>query len=214
MPYTPGPFDSEHLYAQWGGKLPGGEGWSCGLRFAYTGVGVPGLPAGFLAGVKAAVQTYHTNIYSWTNANALLSFIKTNEIDVNGHYINQVTTGDVYADVPGGVAGVPSHPNQVALAVSLTTGYSRGLAHRGRFYSPLPNMPVAADGLIATAARDQVKTTATTLLTALNAVHADWKVAVFSRKSGAPTHRLVTGIAVGRAMDTQRRRRRKLTELW
>jgi len=35
---------------------------------------------------------------------------------------------------------------------------------------------------------------------------------VMSRKAGAPTTRIVTGVDVGRVLDTQRRRRRSLPE--
>ncbi|HEY9013483.1 MAG TPA: hypothetical protein VIM84_00255, partial [Gemmatimonadales bacterium] len=51
-------------------------------------------------------------------------------------------------------------------------------------------------------------------LTQMNASSTEFRVGVYSRKSGAPVHRLVTGVHVGRVLDTQRRRRRKLRELY
>jgi predicted peroxiredoxin len=66
--------------------------------------------------------------------------------------------------------------------------------------------------LISDEHRDFAVTAATTLLTSLNAASANWEVAVFSRKQGAAGNRKVTGIEIGRVLDTQRRRRRSLAE--
>lgn len=53
-----------------------------------------------------------------------------------------------------------------------------------------------------------------TFVSDLNAVNADFEVAIFSRKLGAAGNRRVTGNLVGRALDTQRRRRRSLPETY
>jgi hypothetical protein len=135
-------------------------------------------------------------------------------INTSGHYALQTTFEQVVADVGGGGTGGNLFPNQVALAISLTTAVTRGAAHRGRFYMPMPNITVVSDGLIAAANRDAVKGSADTFLAAINAVSANYDVAVFSRKAGNPAHRLVTGIEVGRVLDTQRRRRRQLVETY
>lgn len=213
MPYTPGPFDSEHVYLQWGGKLPGGEGWSCGLRMAKVLGGDLAQDAGWLNAAKTAVQAYHTNASSFISGGAKLSFVKANVINADGHYKFDTNNEVIVADVPGTNGdATPIHPNQVTYAVTLLTGFTRGPAHKGRFYVPLPNIIIGADGLMSTSNQTSAKTTANTLITALNAITANIQVAVFSRKSGAPAHRLVTGVTVGRALDTQRRRRKSLPE--
>jgi hypothetical protein len=214
MPYTPGPFDAPHLYLQWGGKLPGLETWSCGLRMAAAGAFTSLDPAGMLSGVTTAVQNYHTAANTLISSQAKLSFVKLNAINEAGHYIEQSTYESVLADLAGGLTPTNGVPNQLALAISLTTGVSRGPAHRGRFYLPLPAMALGSDGLVTTTHRDLVKGTTTTFINALNAVNTNYDVAVFSRKSGAAAHRVVTGHVIGRAVDTQRRRRRKVLEAW
>jgi hypothetical protein len=104
-------------------------------------------------------------------------------------------------------------PNQITLAATLATGYSRGPAHKGRFYLPMVAFQAqVADGLIATAAADAAQDVVSVWLTTCNAADPDYRVAVFSRKAGAPQHKLVTGIHIGRVLDTQRRRRRSLPE--
>lgn len=207
-----GPFDSAHLYVQWGGKLPGNEQWSCGFRMRKKSGGAMDSGAGLLAGIAGAIAVYHAGSPAPISQAAKLSFVKVNAIGIDGRYSGDGTNEATYADVPGSVTGAPAFPNQIAWAVSLTTGFSRGTAHRGRFYLPLPQVALASDGRVAEASADDCRTATTTLITNVNAVNADYEVAVFSRKVGAPGHRKVTGAEVGRVLDTQRRRRRSLVE--
>jgi hypothetical protein len=212
MPYEIGPYDSAHIYVQWGGKLPGGEQWTCGFRMAGPPANAETAPAGMLANIGAALVAYHQNINTGISARALLSFVKVNGVGTDGQYINDSTTQALYADLPAGGSVANTPANQVCLAVSLTTGYSRGPAHRGRFYLPLPVFALDANGVYAAANAISCSATADTLLSAVNAVSPDWKMADYSRKKYAPAHRLVTGNLVGRVYDTQRRRRRSLVE--
>lgn len=211
--YQPGPFDATHLYLQWGGKLPGGEEWSCGIRLANTGSAPTGMSSGMLTSYTTAVQAFHVATNTGISSHAKLSFVKCHPINTDGHYLDENSWISVLADVAGGIAMTdPVYPNQVAWAVTLTTGFSRGPAHKGRFYVPLPTCPTRAAGLTDVTYATNLSGTVDTLVAALNAVNADYDVAVFSRKAGAPAHRLVTGNLVGRVLDTQRRRRRKIGE--
>lgn len=212
MVYTPGPYDGPHHYLQWGGKLPGDEEWSCGLRLAPASGITPANDPSTLTAVKNAVQTYHAAAQTYISGPAKLSFVKLNLIGADGHYVEETTQEVVVADVAGGGPVTQPHPNQVALAVSLTTGFSRGPAHRGRFYLPLPGFMVESTGLLDATNATGVRTTTLAFIAALNAVTPNWDVAVYSRKAGAATHRLVTGVQVGLVLDTQRRRRRSLLE--
>lgn len=212
MAYEPGPYDSKHWYLQWGGKLPGNEQWSCGLRLANTAGGDPINDPAMLAACKTAIQAFHVSVGASISQPAKLSFVKLNLIGTDGHYVAPVTYQTIVADVSGGGPASAPYPNQIALAVSLTTGFSRGPAHRGRFYLPLPGFNLDGTGLIAAANANVCSGAVDTLVAALNAVSANAKVAVFSRKFGAAAHNLVTGNLVGRVYDTQRRRRRSLIE--
>jgi hypothetical protein len=214
MVYVAGNFDQAHHYVQWGGSLPGGDEWSCGLRmYVPTGITPINDPT-VLAGVSAAVSAFHTAAGTQISPGAKLTFAKMNLVGVDGHYVDLTTHETVFASLAGGGSGSNTPPNQVALAVTLETGYARGPAHRGRFYLPMPMTPLASDGRIATGSRDPVAATAATFLAALNAVTANAKVGVFSRKAGVAGHRAVTLMSVGRVLDTQRRRRNKLVEAY
>lgn len=213
MPYEAGPFSDDHLYLQWGGKLPGGETWSNGVRLIKTAPGTidPNAGATFIAAATTAVQAFHVRAGSMIHANAKLSFVKLNAIGEDGLYMQDLTTQQVVADVAGGTA-FAAPANQVALVVTLETGFSRGPAHRGRFYMPMCNAAPDSTGLITTTDRTAIKTSVETFRTALNALSANFQLGVMSRKLGAPAARACTAVSVGRALDTQRRRRRSLLE--
>lgn len=210
-----GPFIAPHLYLQWGGKLPGGEKWSCGLRMSTINSGSVDSAASMLTAAKNAVQAFHTSTSGGVqiNSRALLSFVKLNAIGTDGKYMLQTTNEAIVADVPGGYTlSTGNFPNQVALAVTLTTAVTRGPANKGRFYVPLPAYDVGTDGRIGSTYTTNAEAGVMTLINALNAINTDIKVAVYSRKAGAAAQRLVTGAKVGRVLDTQRRRRNKLVE--
>jgi hypothetical protein len=226
--YTPGPFDIEHLYLQWGGKLPGGEQWSCGIRIAEQGVHVPGatyVPPesdvdDWLNGaVKDAVAAYHTRAITAINPLAKLSFCKLNAIGTDGHYVWPLTHEHVFADLAGGGDAFNTTINQASVAVSLTTGFSRGPAHRGRFYLPMPAVQIGTDGLMVAAFANNIMASSKTFLEAIAdtpGIDAPNSMTpmVMSRKLGAPAHRKITGCQVGRVVDTQRKRRRSLPETY
>jgi hypothetical protein len=226
MSYTAGPFDIPHLLMQWGGKLPGGETWSCSMRLAQQAI-VPGIGPGvpdegyidsWLHGsMKDAVSTYHTAPDTHLNPNAKLSFVKLNAIAVDGTYQQDVTHEHVFADLAGGGDPMNTIVNQSSIAVSLTTGFSRGPAHRGRYYLPMPSVQVLADGTVNPAFITPMLASTKTFLEAIADVPGVDIVTsptptVMSRKLGAPAHRKITGCAIGKVVDTQRRRRRSLAE--
>lgn len=213
--YQTGPFDESHLYLQWGGSLPGSESWSCGVRFRAVTAANSGDPAGMIAGCVSAISSYHADANTKIATLAKLNFVKLNMVNTAGHYAADVTYQTILTPVAGGQSVAAGSPNQMALAVSLTTDVTRGHAHRGRFYLPMPQVALdATTGVLSTTDANAVKTRTLTFITALNAVSGNYKLAVFSRKSGDPRHRDVLSCQVGRTLDTQRRRRKKVLEAW
>jgi len=212
-PYTPGPFSSKHFYVQWGGKLPGNESWSCGIRLL-SGGGNPINDPTMNTAISNAVKAYHSASGTFISEAAKLSFVKVNIIGINGLYEADTTQETVIADLPGGGPATPPYPNQIAMAVSLTTGFSRGPAHRGRFYLPLPGFVIDTMGQISVSNAQGLKNTTETFLAALTTAGGTNVPAVMSRKSGAATSRPITGCEIGRVLDTQRRRRRSLIEAY
>lgn len=211
--YQVGPFDSTHIYVQWGGKLPGNEQWSCGFRL-WKAAGSTQASADALVGkIGDAVNAFHIRTTSHIGNKALLSFVKVNAIALDGTYQASGTTERIFPDIAGGQPTFVSdfHPNQVAWAVTLNTGFTRGPAHKGRFYIPLPAIILGADQRADVTDCQSLAQSANTLLSDVNAGGAEVMV-VMSRKAGKPGHRAVTGTSVGQVLDTQRRRRRSLVE--
>jgi hypothetical protein len=210
--YQVGPFDSTHIYVQWGGKLPGGELWSCGFRMWKASGSTPASATALLGQISTAITQYHGRPDTHIAPVAKLSFVKVNAMDVLGHYQGAGTTQALYADLPGGGTGGAQNANQVAQAVSLTTGFSRGPAHRGRFFNPAPDcLPDVTSGLAPASYAQALANSAKALLTDVNLGGGEQMV-IMSRKAGAPGHRAVTGVQVGRVLDTQRRRRGAIPE--
>lgn len=208
----------------WGGSLPGGEIWSNSLRLAadHTGDNPIGVWTwqqlqDWLDGeLKDEVEAWHTNPQAMIQYNCRLEYLKLNYINMAGHYVDPNTHEYVYATPPHGGSTAAPHPNQIALVVSLTTGLQRGYAHRGRFYSPMPTTTVQSDGLIGTGPAGDIATAAAAFLTAVNDTPgldntSSPNVCVMSKHGQGATH-IVTGVEIGRALDTQRRRRRELPE--
>lgn len=225
MGYQAGPFSHEHGYLQWGGVLPGDEIWSVGLRlgalnnfllgsFDYEGTDVDALLDYYVTKITA----FHQRAVSMISSRAQLDFVKLNKINVEGKYADQGNSHVRFLNPKingGGVGNAP--PNQVALALTLTTDVQRGPANKGRIYMPLPMCVPAPDGLISIADATSIMHSFRTLLEDISdtpgidgAETPD--VLVMSRKAGSPAARYVTGVKVGRVLDTQRRRRNHLKE--
>lgn len=193
------------------GSLPGGEQWTWSLSFIEN-FGPSTAPTEVPADVITAVQTFHQSSAVALGSGVTLDAIKLNEIGVDGRYTNSSATVEHFFDPPEGAAGTIQLPPQCATAVSLLTGKTRGLAHRGRFYVPRLGRTVGTDGRLTTSDQSDLLTAAAAMVGSLNtALGPDYVCGVVSdRRTGA--QQVVTELAVGRVVDTIRSRRRKLVE--
>jgi hypothetical protein len=223
-----GNYSRRFIQLQWGGTLLAPqEIWSCGLKICHpTGDDAAGsaavdaldLPALLNAtvGLASAVVSYHTNPAMVIASAAKLTFVKANKIGVDGKYVEGNTYVAPIANLGGASVTDPRYPTQVSLAVSLTTGFSRGPAHRGRFYLPMPNLQMSSDGRLSQSDVQAAATRSKIFIDDINSllagVSSPLRVAVMSRKTGAPAQRAVSGVEIGRVLDTQRRRRSKMVE--
>lgn len=163
-----------------------------------------------------------------------LTEVKVARIETNGEYVDgqpayshfylpPLQTSDV---APAGMAP------QNTMCATLTTDLPRGYASKGRIFLPPCNtMLPTADGRISAANANVLAASVKRLINELNANTAIGNVAVFSRGRGVPAYdaehnrieytypndgavNAVTGVRVGRVVDTQRRRRRQLAETY
>jgi len=222
------PFDRRHVLAQWGGTLPGGEIWSNSVRLAPSNTGpASDVPTHeemveWMEDLAAdAVANFHSRPDTGIHAQAKLTFLKMNVVDMNGHYVENTTLEHVYSPVVSGGSQSVLHPNQCTLVVSTCTEFARGPAHRGRFYLPLCAKALeTATGAISAPEAMLVAVSAATFLSELHdqpgidtGGAGDVHVCVMSSQGTGATNR-VTAVEVGTIIDTQRRRRNAMKEAY
>ena len=151
------------------------------------------------------------NASGHVSSSASLTLVKLNQIGRDGRYTEPVTVEREVLPVANGTAGSTPAP-QVALAISLRTDVSRGYAHAGRFYMPLPGTTLQPDGRVSVAAAVSFADSAVQAINMINAsFNGEWRVGVVSNV-GQGTERFVTKVACGRVYDTIRSRRSSLDE--
>lgn len=214
-----------HIVLQWGGRLglTSGEVWSNTMRFVTNSTDVndlQALAAEWSSELIPALTTLMT-ASSYSSA-ANLEYIKANAVDASGHQPPGPTNAwFAPTDFPIKAGGGTASFYQDALVVSFTTAIERGVAVRGRCYVPGPdrqntNMDTST-GLMSDAFVLSVRNAWQTFLVDLDdnpgPDFADLRAAVVSKVGDPETnYQTITGVRVGRVMDTQRRRRNALAE--
>jgi len=227
-------YDRNHyLFSAGGTTCSGTEQWQTGLRFAPDAgtttdelldqLGVISLSDCFddFASVIANIDPGITYPSSLSLKWCKLAVIKT-----DGHYAGAPAIHEGLAQ--GSVTGGSPVPPQLAWAVTLGTGKSFGMAQKGRMYWPVPvavsQTLLPATGQVASGYSEQFRDK---IRTALNAVEGEIatidvsvSAAVMSSSggkanpNGVGTTNYVSEVSVGRALDTQRSRRRDIQEAY
>jgi hypothetical protein len=221
------PFD----YLTFGGKAYGGvETWSAGLKLDTSGTFLTASPR--VGAVYPAIEAYWRDVNAVFWSTHTLEFVKMARIEITGLYDSDETqqAEHLFAPpIPGPRTATPGTTQslpQASLVISLRTAKTRGYAAKGRFYPPPQYAQILNDGTVN--AYTSYATPAATMITAINSNAGVGNVIIASRgkgvrnpsSTGKPRYtypgtgasNLVTGIAIGRVMDTQRRRRRSLPE--
>ena len=216
------PFPTNSLLISMGGQHYTSESWSCRLRAAST---TPVSDAALIAGIVElatviqggiAADFHDSSLFTYSASH--LDFVKVAPLGPDGLYLPGADA-DLFSLAPGaGVTGSAGQGVPQATTVyTLRTALHRGHASRGRIYWPGAALePVPVTGEIALATATGMRDTMASLLNAINAPLA----AAFSSSMrlcigsplGAGVFRPITAVSVGRVIDTQRRRRRSLSE--
>jgi hypothetical protein len=210
MPFAP------HLRITVSGLLgaagnPAFEEFSYRLNYAGDGYRLRYSPQA-AADFAADTAAFMTRVQSRFSTQVLATELKVAPIGPDGLYED----GPIIAPMnTRGAGGGPStSPSQVALAVSLTTPL-RGPSGKGRFFLPMPFLSIGPDGLVAEANVQAVAVSAQTYLNDLNnGVGLDLTAARVVVASTKGFNSPVTGVRVGRALDTIRSRRQALLEAY
>lgn len=195
-----------------------------------------------VCGSLALVLTnYWRQTTSFMPANTFIEAVKWNKIGTDGKYTNGGSTqGIIPAPVGGG--GSRIYPYQIAQATTWTTDATRGRACRGRTFWPTATPMDQSEGGIGTPGALARARVDATLIKRLNYAARNgfvdgyqdgsqppaWLVAIgwtpgavregsgmsasVMSKLGTGTTRVITGAAVGRRLDVQRRRGKDVSD--
>jgi hypothetical protein len=201
------------------------EIWQCGVRVAspeaHTTPAFPTLAqAQTLIGQLQTQWVLTTNqVMNWCK----LKWLKFSELDLNGTLKGQplVVTTNPAAGIAGPQTTV-GHPYQVALALTLWSGQTYGKANYGRIYLPAPAYASSTDGQISGSTASHLNWAGTWLKT-IETSAATWPggtapmyIHIMNNHAGTGdgVSRRVAKVRMGDKMDTQRRRRNKLKEIY
>lgn len=213
---------SPHFLAQFGGKLNGGEIWTCGVRLKpdfHPAVTPDPIPQGDMDAIANNLKSWFRDPQHGMSASATLTYFKLNAIDTNGHYMNQTHTNvaDIL-DTHGALN--PALPAFLSIATTWLTARTRGPGHVGRVYLPNNGQPAASMDpcIIDVAGQDLIRAAGVALLdllrfktTVSNADSIGYVPVVASSVDGSLN--IITGVSVGRVVDVIRNRKNAIAEL-
>jgi len=200
-----------HFRLAFGGSLYAVEQWVCRLNVTSSSTLMTDEEADTaLPDLVTAVTAFVTSGSSLLSTQTALEYVKFNRITPTGHYATPTLPRTQLVDPAANGSGSATLPPQVAVAVSLLTAISRGKAHRGRIFLPCLVGEVDSHGLIGTSGLTNLGPAAHTLIAAINAALPTPNAVSVLASTGESQH--VTGLAIGKVYDTQRRRRRSLKE--
>lgn len=218
-------YDRPLFYLTFGGvQLTGAEIWQSGVHFA--AFGGEGLSDYRIAMEQISLSDVYEDLGEiFSNAtmgarypaSTRLDWCKLSLLNPDGTVHNdpliheQVTAGTVQS------SNAP--PPQLAMVVSLWSGSNFGKANHGRMYLPMPvdhlTAVEASTGKVALAStnalRDKVNGVLNQVEGEISTIGTEMRLVIAS-KLGTGATKEVEHIAVGRIVDTQRRRRNALPE--
>lgn len=168
------------------------------------------------ADMAADIRAFHARPTSQIHPAAVLEEVKIASIGADGKYVSDPIVINV-ADAPGGSTAPAEFKAttlpQSAMAVSLVTA-RRGPTGKGRFYIPMPVMPVFDTSFtIPDGNQTDLRASAQTLIQNLNNQPGNDSLGiqvVVASSKGYNTP--VTGVRMGRVVDTIRSRRASVLE--
>lgn len=230
-------YPNQHQYLTVIGDSYGStERWQFGLRISDGGVSNQVTAEAVADDIEAwwrGTTGYVSSTQFLPSSTHRLTELKCARIGTDGQYPDgQASYSHFYLPPIAGLGTPPAGQTpQSTVAVTLTTAVPRGLASKGRIFLPPSQryQPATADGLLSTADATSIRQSIIVLINAINANTEVGNVQVFSRGKGEASYNAVkkrveytypntgavnnvTGVRVGRVVDTQRRRRRSLAE--
>lgn len=195
-----------------GGTLFTSERWALTLN-VIGDTPTPSVPTtAQVDAVAAAFKTHVLGINGGVSSRVGIDMVKAARIGADGLYMDPKPV--LRSTTVTGGTGTGPYPPQVSLAVTLLGPNPRGAAGRGRVYLPGPAAAMQADGRISANDASNVANTFAAFINAMNDA-VDGNVAIVGAATDTgrgPARQSVTGVRVGRVLDTIRSRRSSFPE--
>lgn len=201
------PFPRTHTLITFiGDAFTGQEIWQTSLRLDSTSE--PNLDQ--LESYAEAYAAFHAASGAGIGNAARFLAVKGALIGADGKYPNDYESLEYVrpTPLPGGGPGIGIP--QLSTVLTLNTTRSRGLGSVGRMFPPPTAFSPQPDGRMSQGTAETLAGLGAALISDMNAA-APGDVTVFGQ-TGSGTAFPVTGVRVGRVIDTQRRRRNALVE--
>lgn len=194
----------------WGGALCVSESWSCSVHLLHPG---PADTVAPLAALKTACVNWFQDAGLEANKGATLEYVKINAVDpVTGRYLDPSHSNTLeFPPVLPSSTAIFAAP-QLSVVTSLQTASNRGRGSKGRFYPPSPGTQPGLTGHLDPGFIDGYLSANVALIRAFNALIPSGQVVIFSM--AGQLAQVVTKVAIGDVVDTQRRRRKSLLETY
>lgn len=195
------------------------EIWSTGFFLGWEGQDANEITPQGLADISTAWSTFFNATTSFISDKYRYLQCKAVQVSQDGKTIDGSAQYHYPATPVLGKNFATTLPAQCALVATLASDVPRGLASKGRMYLPGVGAAINTDGKVPAATRDGV---ALNLKNFFDAIALDTDMPgrpVLASLGHAPlntggTIKLIQQIRVGDVVDTQRRRRNQLTEVY
>lgn len=200
-------FPTKLLRLSIGGSLYTTDQWSMNIHFTTAGAVAPAV------NLLPACQAFMESVdqFAW-NDTAKLGFVKFNEIDhITGKYSDAGGSNAHYPNPELEAIGQASQIPQASTCVTLGTAKARGRGHSGRIYLPGYVAP-GVNGHSLAASCVSVANSVATWINAVTLFDPALTAVIWSKIDDSVTP--ITHVKVGDVVDTQRRRRGSIPEVY
>lgn len=206
----------------------GAEIWSTSFYVGSVGADAAAPTQAFADAIRTAWTTLYTSTAMKISSQYQTSEVKLALLDTAGKTDLATVTYAPYGTPANGWYSGGSYPPQVALAVTLEHTGARGLAAKGRMYFPGPGYQLTNTGTLSGTDIAGGATAVKTFLDAVNAAAPSGNKVILASQGrrvkgsdgkyepvpGTAVNALVDRVKIGSVLDTQRRRRNGLVEVY
>lgn len=211
-----------------GTSFNGAEIWSTGLFVGSSSADCSNPTQAFADACRTAWTAFFQNADSHIGNSWKTDNVKVAQIGTDGKTSLSNVVYAPYGTAIAGIDGGPVYPPQIALVASLENAGARGLAAKGRMYLPGIASGLGGDGRITTSHSLGIANAMKALIDQINDACPPGEEVILASQGrrtkgpdgkytpvpGTAVTAAVNRVRVGSVLDTQRRRRNQLVEVY